>query len=465
LAGLLKHDDLVVKFFSMAYSMITATLLLFFISVTAQTTTITTAIDKIYSSKYSADGPGCAVLIAKKGEVIYRKAFGKVNLELKADMVPENVFRIASLTKQFTAVAILQLHEKGLLNIADDIKKYIPDFPSTEKITIANLASHTSGIQNIYEAVVPNGITRRSSTPAELIELIKTFPSDFKPGTSYHYSNSGYMLLGYIIEKVSGKSYEQYISDNIFKPLKMHRAYYDHAATVVQGRASGYALSGNAFVNADFIDQSFPYAAGALMMSVDDMYKWNKGLHSYAILKKETLEKAFTPFTLTDGHQITYGFGWGLAPFMESPSLQHSGGTEGFSTFAIYLPSEDVFAVGFSNYMNKDVTVPTLLATAVAAGKLPLTPAVVPERITDRYLGTYQFPDGREVKIYNENATLFLKDAGSSVPWPMHFIDENSFYCEEVFPNTHVFTLDDSGHVNGFLIKFGRGEIRIKRIK
>lgn len=437
-------------------------MLLSFIIVTAQTTNLTAAFDKIYSSKYPADGPGCAVLVARGREVIYRKAFGMANLELKVAMVPDNVFRIASLTKQFTGVAILQLHEKGLLNIEDDIKEYIPDFPSTEKITIANLASHTSGIRNIYEAIVPKGITRKSSTPAELVELIKSFPSDFKSGASYHYSNSGYMLLGYIIEKVSGKSYEQYITDNIFKPLKMDHAYYDHLATVVPGRASGYAISGNGFANADFLDQSFPYAAGALMMSVDDMYKWNKGLYTYTIIEKETLEKAFTPFTLTDGHKSTYSFGWGLGSFMGSPSRQHAGGIEGFSTFAIYLPLEDVFAVAFSNLERADVTGPTLLAAASAAGKL--TPAVVPEKVTDRYLGTYQFPDGHEVKIYKENANFFLKDANSPVPWRMHFTDERSFYCEEIFPNNHVFTSDSSGKVDAFVIQFGGGEVKIKKV-
>jgi CubicO group peptidase (beta-lactamase class C family) len=435
-----------------------------FIIVTAQTTNLVAAFDKIYSSKYRANDPGCAVLIARKGKIIYRKAFGMANLELKVAMVPENVFRIASLTKQFTAVAILQLHEKGLLNVDDDIKKYIPDFPSTEKITIANLASHTSGIRNIYEAIVPKGITQKSSTPAELVELIKSFPSDFKPGTSYHYSNSGYMLLGYIIEKVSGKSYEQYISDNIFKPLKMDHAYYDHLATVVPGRASGYAISANQFVNANFLDQSFPYAAGALMMSVDDMYKWNKGLYTYTIIRKETLEKAFTPFTLNDGHKSTYSFGWGIGSFMGSPSRQHSGGIEGFSTFVIYLPLEDVFAVTFSNLERADVTGPTMLATASAAGKLPLTPAVIPEKVTDRYLGTYRFPDGHEVKIYKENANFFMKDANAQVPWQMHFTDEKSFYCEEVFPNSHVFTSDSSGKVDAFIIQAGGRELKIKRV-
>jgi CubicO group peptidase (beta-lactamase class C family) len=448
----------------MRYFLTQVMILLSFITI-AQTTDLTASLDKIYSSKYPADGPGCAVLIARKGEVIYRKAFGMANLELKVAMVPENVFRIASLTKQFTAVAILQLHEKGLLNIEDDIKKYIPDFPSTEKVTIANLASHTSGIKNIYEAVVPPGITRKSSTPTELVELIKGFPPDFKPGTSYHYSNSGYILLGYIIEKVSGKSYEQYLSDNIFKPLKMDHAYYDHMSPVIPGRASGYAISGNEIVNADFLDQSFPYSAGALMMSVDDMYKWNKGLYTYTIIKKETLEKASTPFTLADGNKSSYSFGWGIGSFMGSPSLQHSGGIEGFSTFAIYLPSEDVFAVTLSNLTSKDVSIPTQVATAVALGKLTISTVVIPEKVTNRYPGTYQFPDGHEVKIYRESANFFMKDSNSTVPWQMHFTDERNFYCEEVFPNNHVFTSDSSGKVDGFVIQFGRGEVKIKKIK
>jgi len=415
----------------MRYLFTSAMMILSFIAVNAQTTNVTAAFDKIYSSKYPADGPGCAVLVARRGEVIYRKAFGMANLELKVAMVPENVFRIASLTKQFTAVAILQLHEKGLLNIEDDIKKYIPDFPSTEKITIANLMSHTSGIKNITDELW-NEEKRKASTPTELVDRIKKLPPDFKPGTSFRYSNSGFILLGYIIEKVSARSYEQYISDNIFKPLKMDLAYYDHMQAVVPGRASGYvSVSDKEFANADFIDLSLPYAAGALMMSVDDMYKWNKGLYTYTIIKKETLEKAFTPFTLTDGNQITNGFGWGLASFMGSQARQHAGGIDGFSTFVIYLPSEDVFAVGFSNFMNKDVAIPTMLTAAIAAGKLPPTPPVVPEKVTDRYMGIYRFPDGHDVKIYKEHATFFLKDANSPVPWQMHFADEKSFIARK----------------------------------
>lgn len=435
-----------------------------FITLFSQSQNLTAALDKIYSSKYPSDGPGCAVLVASKGEVIYRKAFGMANLELKVAMVPENVFRIASLTKQFTAVAILQLQERGLLNIEDDIKKYIPDFPSTEKITLANLISHTSGIKNITDELW-NKAKRKSSTPTELVDMIKHFTPDFKPGTSFSYSNSGYILLGYIIEKVSGKTYEQYTSDNIFKPLKMDQAYYDHMQTVVSGRASGYvSISDNKFENADFLDQSLPYSAGALMMTVDDMYKWNKGLYTQSIIKKETLEKAFTYFTLKDGNQITNGLGWGLASFMGSVARQHAGGTAGFSTFAIYLPSEDLFAVGFSNLSNKDVTVPTLLATATAIGKLPLNPPAIPEKVKDLYPGRYQFPDGRDVNIYTEKANFYMKDANSPVPWQMHFTDEKNFYCEEVFPNNHVFTFDSFGKVDGFVIQFGRGEMKIKRV-
>lgn len=447
----------------MRYLLTLAMMALSFAVAHAQNAKLVADIDRLYAARFRAEGPGCAVLVARGGEVIYRKAFGMANLEHQVRMVPENVFRIASLTKQFTGVAILQLHEQGRLNLDDDIRKYIPDFPSPEPITIAHLASHTSGIRNTYEAVVPAGITRKSSTPAELVEMIKGFPSDFKPGKSFRYSNSGYVLLGYIVEKVSGLPYQQYITENIFKPLGMNRACYDNHRTVVPGRASGYASSGDMIVNADFLDQSFPFAAGALMMSVDDMYKWNKGLHTFSIITKATLDKALMPFTLADGSKADYGFGWGISSIMGTRAWQHSGGIEGFSTYAVYLPDEDVFAVAFANIERIDVTTPTMIAATMAAGKLSQT--TVPERVADRYLGTYRFPDGHEAHIYKEKGKLLLKDTNSPVPWQMHFTDERSFYCEEVFPNLHVFTFDKSDNVDSFVIRFGGGEVRIEKVK
>lgn len=424
--------------------------------------------DKIFAPKFPPGGPGCAVLVARKGDVIYRKAYGMANLELNVPMTPDNVFRIASLSKQFTAVAILQLGEKGLLSIDDDIKKFIPDFVVGDKtITIANLLSHTSGIKNITDTEHMKEGKRKNWTPAELVEAIKKLPSDFAPGTAFRYSNSGYLLLGYIIEKASGKSYEQYISENIFKPLHMDHAYYDHAQTVVPGRASGYvSISDKQYVNADFIDQSFPYAAGALMMSVDDMYKWNKGLYTYTIVKKETLEKAHTPFVLADGKKTTYGFGWGLGNLMGSPIRQHGGGIDGFNTFVAYLPLEDVFVVTFSNIMNTNTAGPSTMAASLAANKA--TAVKISEVTMNSYVGTYQFPgdaSAPKVTIYKENGNLFLKDSRSAVPWQMYFTNEKNFYCQEVFPNNHLFTADNSGKVDGFVIQADGGELKVNRIK
>jgi CubicO group peptidase (beta-lactamase class C family) len=423
-------------------------------------------LDKIFAPKFPPSAPGCAVLVARKGEVIYRKAFGMANLELNVPMRPDNVFRIASLTKQFTAVAILQLSEKGLLSVDDDIKKFIPDFRSTERITIANLLSHTSGIKNITETEYMNEARRKNSSPAELVAMIKKLPSDFPPGTAFRYSNSGYLLLGYIIEKVSGKSYEEYIAENIFKPLHMDRAYYDHAQQVVPGRASGYsAISETQFVNADFLDQSFPYSAGALMMSVDDMYKWHKGLYGYTIVKRETLEKAHAPFVLADGKKTSYGFGWGLREVMGSPVRQHGGGIDGFNTFVIYLPNEDVFTVAFSNNMSGNTAGPSMLATMVAANKA--TAIKISEVAMDKYVGDYQFANdaSQKVKIYKENGSLFLKDNHSPVAWRMFFTTDKSFYCHEVFPNNHLFMLDETGKVDGFAIQVDGMDVKVNRVR
>lgn len=456
------HNVFTLNFFVMKFILTAAILLFSIITATAQPDLVT-ELDAIFAPLYPSDGPGCVVLIARKGEVLYRKAFGMANVELEVSMNPENVFRIASLTKQFTSVAILQLHEKGLLNIEDDIKKYIPDFPSTDKITIANLMSHTSGIKNITDTELAKELKRKSSAPAELVDKIKTLPAEFKPGTQHRYSNSGYLLLGYIIEKVSGQTYEQYISENIFKPLHMDRAYYDHAQTVVPGRAGGYvATSPQAFRNADFLDQSFPYAAGALMMSVDDMYKWHKGLCSYGIIKKETLEKAFTPFTLADGSKTSYGFGWALDRFLGGPMRLHGGAIDGFSAIVMYLPEKELFMVAFSN-VDRSVAAPAMQSVATIVNKETPLP-VLPAKATDRYIGTYQFPDGALVKIYKENGRFYLKDGRAPEPWQMYFTDDKNFYCRELLPNNHMFTIGKKGMVEAFTIQSGGQELKVRKI-
>lgn len=197
-------------------------------------------VDAYLKSEYPANGPGVSFLVSKDGKPIYQKAFGMANLELNVPMTPHNVFEIGSITKQFTAASILMLAEQGKLNIEDDITKYIPDYPTQgKKITIRHLLNHTSGIKS-YTGM-PNFRTRAKTdmSPKELIDVFKNEPKDFSPGDQYKYNNSGYILLGYIIEIISDNTYANFIQNNIFKPLGMHTTSYGSKKDIVLNRASG----------------------------------------------------------------------------------------------------------------------------------------------------------------------------------------------------------------------------------
>ena len=311
---------------------------------------LTAAIDKLLSEQFKTNETGAAALVARNGQIIYKKAFGMANLELNIPMQADNVFRIGSITKQFTAVAILQLMEQGKLSLQDDITKFIPDYPTHgHKITIEHLLTHTSGIKSYTGMKDFGDIMRKDMKPEELINHFKNQPMDFAPGTKWMYNNSGYFLLGYIIEKVSGKTYPQYLEEVIFKPLGMTNSYYGSDSKIIKNRASAYGKNDKGFENAEPLSMTLPYSAGSIQSTVEDLFKWHQAVHAYKLVKKESLDKAFIPYKLSDGKATTYGYGWSLGNVQESPSIEHGGGINGFLTMGIYLPKEDVFVAVFSN--------------------------------------------------------------------------------------------------------------------
>ena len=204
------------------------------------------AYDSMMQEMFKSDGPGGAALIVKDGNILYRKAFGMASLELGVEMKPEHVFRIGSITKQFTACAILKLAEEGKLDLQDDITKYIEDYPTHGyTITIEHLLTHTSGIKS-YTGMAEwtSEVRKKDFTPTELIDFFKNQPMDFAPGEEFRYNNSAYFILGYIIELVSGKPYDIYIDENFFKPLGMDNSYYGSTSRIIHNRAAGYARGG-----------------------------------------------------------------------------------------------------------------------------------------------------------------------------------------------------------------------------
>ena len=269
-------------------------------------------IDSLLLEKYHPNAPGATFLISRNGNIIYKKAFGLANLELNVPMESDNVFEIGSMTKQFTAISILMLMEKGKLNLDDEITKFIPDYPTNGyKITIHHLLSHTSGIKSYTSMKKLNNISKQDLTPLELIDFFKNEPIDFVPGEKFKYNNSGYVILGYIIEKVTGQSYANFVEEQIFKKLKMTASQYASNSDVIHNRASGYQ-DNEGYINTREISFTLTYSAGSLMSSVNDMFTWQEAIKNNLLICKETTEKAFTNFTLNNGEPINYGYGWNI---------------------------------------------------------------------------------------------------------------------------------------------------------
>jgi CubicO group peptidase (beta-lactamase class C family) len=328
----------------------------FFLSINAQDISTKDSklgykLDSALMKQFKPNEPGCAVLVTNKGQIIYKKAFGMANLELNVPMNPDMVFAIASITKQFTGVAIMQLVEKGKIRLQDSINKYIPDYPTHGYyISIEYLLTHTSGIKNFQSIKDFDSIVSRLDyKPMDFINLFKNENMDFAPGTKWNYSNSGYFLLGYIIEIVSGMPYSQYIEENILKPAGMTNSYYNDYKKIIKDRVNGYRKVDNGFSNPLYLSPSILYSAGALLSTVEDMFKYYQALNSYKLISKESLEKTRTSYKLVNGTETGYGYGIGVQDIYGYSAVSHTGGGAGFSTLQVYFRQKDVNFIIFTN--------------------------------------------------------------------------------------------------------------------
>ena len=314
-------------------------------------------LDKLISA-YAAYGKfHGSVLVAEKSSVIYKKGFGLADMEWNVPNQPDTKHRLGSITKQFTAMLIMQLVEQGKLKLDVPISTYLSDYPKKngDVITLHHLLTHTSGTPNMTSFPrFGKDIMRNSYTPVELVKLFADSALNFKPGEKFEYSNSGYILLGYIVEKVTGKSYEQVLQENIFTPLNMKNTGYDHAGPLLKNRARGYQKNGWLYVNSDFIDMSVPYAAGSMYSTVEDLYLWNQALYGSQLLRKENMDLLFAKH-IPSGGNYHYGYGWGIGEIPLGNTTErigtvgHSGGINGFNTQLTRIPSDKSFIVLLNN--------------------------------------------------------------------------------------------------------------------
>ncbi|OXG04978.1 CubicO group peptidase (beta-lactamase class C family) [Flavobacterium araucananum] len=307
-------------------------------------------------SKYNQYGQfNGAALVAENGKVILKKGFGSANMEWNIPNQTDTKFRLGSVSKQFTAFLIVKLAEEGKIKLDVPITTYLPDYPKAngDKITIHNLLTHTSGIPNYTS--FPNFFKDKSKNPYTPEEFVKTFsglPLEFTPGEKFNYSNSGYFVLGYIIEKISGKSYEQYLQETIFTPLKMVNTGYDHSDVILKNRAAGYEKRGKKIVNSSYIDMSIPYAAGSLYSTVEDLYLWDQSLYTNQLLSSKSMESLFNSYIKAG--KGSYGYGWFIEEADNGVSgkvkvTEHGGGINGFNTIIYRIPSDKNLIVLLNN--------------------------------------------------------------------------------------------------------------------
>lgn len=307
-------------------------------------------IDSLIMTEFgNKNDPGGVFLVSQKGKNIYRKAFGKANLELDVNMTPDNVFQIGSMTKQFTAVAILILEQQGKLNVSDPVSKYIKDYPNGDRITLHHLLTHTSGIRDFTKMKTLASIAQKEMEPKAMVDFFKNEPVDFAPGEKFEYNNSGYVVLGYIIELVSGDTYENFIVKNIFEKAGMTSSYYASDRKVIPKRAYGYHKKQQGFVNKTAISFSVPFSSGSLMSTVDDLLKWQQAVNKNIFLNASEIQKAFSKYKLNNGEEFTYGYGWHLKDINGTQDREHGGSVFGFKSMGVYIPDGDIYVIGLSN--------------------------------------------------------------------------------------------------------------------
>ncbi len=297
-----------------------------------------------YLTAVTKQGFSGTVSIARDGKTLFSKGYGLANREWDLPNTPQTKFRLGSITKQFTASAIMLLQERGKLGTQDPICKYIDNCPAAwNEITVHQLLNHTSGIPSYTNSPEYLAKMTMPETVPTMINRFRDKPLEFKPGEKYKYNNSGYFLLGAIIEKLSGEKYEAFLQKNFFDPLGMRNTGYDRPRTILKYRATGYSRENEQPVNSRYLDMDQPYAAGSLYSTVEDMLLWNEALYGGKAVSMKSLEAMTTP-GLND-----YGYGLVIKQVLNRKQVSHGGGINGFNTYLVWFPQEKLSVVVLRN--------------------------------------------------------------------------------------------------------------------
>ena len=405
-----------------------------------------------------------SVLVEKNGVILLNKGYGYRNAATKTPNDEQTIFQLGSITKQFTSTVILKLQAEKKLSVSDKLNKYFPNYPKGDSITIQELLTHTSGIYNYTNDrdFMKDGATK-PATREKMMALFMNKPLDFSPGTDWNYSNSGYLLLGYIIEDVTKKTYEQAVRNYIFTPLHMIHSGFDFTDLKSKEKATGYfQLNDKETVAAPIVDSSVSFSAGAIYSTTGDLYLWHKALEQNRILSKEQQEMAYTPV------KNNYGYGWGIDSIEGKRRVAHSGGIFGFTTNISRVPADDICIILLSNASDPTLQDITGNIYAVLYNKpyeLPKerTAIKLPVEKLKEYEGEYEINPDLHVIVSVKEGDLIAEPTGQPTV-VLYAEKEDSFFVKS--PDLQIdFTRDDNKNVNGFILHQNGANIKCNKIK
>jgi len=409
-------------------------------------------------SQYKFNG---TVFIAKDNQVLFQKGYGFRDVDKKINHDVNSIFQIGSVTKQFTSAIILQLQQEKKLSVQDKISKYFPGFPRCNDITIHHLLSHTSGIYNyttnsdfmMNKVAIPH-------TQEQMIALFKDKPLNFEPGTKYDYSNSGYMLLGYIIEKVTKKPYEQVVRERILKPLQMNNSGFDFTNLNNEFKTTGYYNIKDTVVKSAIVDSSVSYAAGALYSTAGDLNKWEQSLYGNNIMNDESKKLAYTPV------RDKYGYGWVIDSLYGTQTIAHGGGIHGFTSFLLRFPAEKLVVILMDNSGGAKLGDIGRDLGGIALGKSIAKSAPketkLDEKILQQYVGEYELAPTFKINVTLENGQL--KAQATNQPQFDIFAEKENHFFLKVVEAKIEFLKDESGKVTSLVLNQGGQKIPGKKI-
>lgn len=420
-------------------------------------------VDALMAQLSKGETPGAAILVVQDGRVLLKKGYGLSNVEAKEAISPNTVFDLASVSKQFTAMAIMMLAERGKLGLDDPLTKFFPEFPAyAQKITVRHLLNHTSGLPDymgIFTATgkidkewKPGGFEPTAADTLKLLAAQKELR--FAPGEKWEYSNSGYVVLGQIVGKASGKPLPQFLKENIFQPLRMNNTLVaDESKPKIKNRAISYGMDKDKFVNADYTPLNLIYGDGNVNTTIEDMLLWDQALYTEKLVKSAMLKEAFTPGKLNSGKETKYGFGWATEKFGGLDLVSHGGGWAGFRTSIMRFPQERFTVVVLSNFGRFN---PGSLAQKISrlylADKLAQPVTVKLDAATlQKFVGKYELAPQFILTITLENGALQAQATGQGKN-ALAAKSEVDFYIEAAPEISLTFNRNDKGEVTGLTL-------------